>query len=75
MPGLIEGASDGKGLGLDFLRHVERCAVLVHVLDCATLEPGRDPITDLDVIEAELRAYGPAESSRRPLPSGRAWSR
>jgi GTPase len=57
VPGLIPGASEGKGLGLDFLRHVERCSVLVHVIDCATQEPGRDPITDLDVIEAELSAY------------------
>ncbi len=57
VPGLIPGASDGKGLGLDFLRHVERCSALVHVIDCATQEPGRDPITDLDVIGAELSAY------------------
>ncbi len=57
VPGLIPGASDGRGLGLDFLRHVERCSVLVHVIDCATQEPGRDPVTDLDVIEAELTAY------------------
>jgi GTPase len=57
VPGLIPGASEGKGLGLDFLRHVERCSVLVHVIDCATEEPGRDPITDLDVIESELTAY------------------
>ncbi len=57
VPGLIPGASEGKGLGLEFLRHIERCAVLVHVLDCATLEPGRDPLSDLDVIEAELHAY------------------
>jgi GTP-binding protein len=57
VPGLIPGASEGKGLGHDFLRHVERCAALVHVLDCATSEPGRDPITDLDTIEAELAAY------------------
>lgn len=58
VPGLIPGASQGKGLGLDFLRHVERCSVIVHVLDCATLEPNRDPITDLDIIESELRQYG-----------------
>jgi len=58
VPGLIPGASQGKGLGLEFLRHVERCSVLVHVLDCATMEPGRDPIDDLDIIEAELAEYG-----------------
>jgi GTPase len=57
VPGLIPGASEGRGLGHDFLRHIERCAALVHVLDCATHEPGRDPITDLDTIEAELAAY------------------
>ncbi|HLR57480.1 MAG TPA: GTPase ObgE [Beutenbergiaceae bacterium] len=57
VPGLIPGASEGKGLGLEFLRHVERCAVLVHVLDCATLEPGRDPLSDLETIEGELTAY------------------
>jgi len=57
VPGLIPGASQGKGLGLDFLRHVERCAVLVHVLDCAAEEPGRSPVADLDVIEHELAAY------------------
>ena len=58
VPGLIPGASEGKGLGLEFLRHVERCLALVHVIDMATIEPGRDPLTDLDVIEAELAAYG-----------------
>jgi GTP-binding protein len=60
VPGLIPGASSGKGLGLEFLRHVERCVVLVHVLDCAAGpagEEGRDPVADLDTIEAELAAY------------------
>ncbi|GGH38836.1 GTPase ObgE [Microbacterium album] len=64
VPGLVEGASEGRGLGLEFLRHVERCTALVHVLDCATLEPGRDPISDLEVIRAELGAY--------PVPEGQA---
>src|ERR1700747_3686231 len=59
VPGLIPGASQGRGLGLEFLRHVERCAVLVHVVDCATLEPGRDPISDIEALEAELAAYSP----------------
>lgn len=70
VPGLIPGASEGKGLGLEFLRHIERTAVIVHVLDCATLEPGRDPISDLDVIEAELAAYAQdldIEGGRVPL--------
>ncbi|MBM7084533.1 GTPase ObgE [Micromonospora humidisoli] len=58
VPGLIPGAATGKGLGLEFLRHVERCAVLVHVVDTATLEPGRDPLADIDTIEAELAEYG-----------------
>jgi GTP-binding protein len=70
VPGLIPGASEGKGLGLEFLRHIERTAVIVHVLDCATLEPGRDPVSDLEVIEAELAAYAgdlEIEGGRVPL--------
>jgi GTP-binding protein len=69
VPGLIPGASQGKGLGLEFLRHIERCTALVHVIDCATEEPGRDPLTDLDVLEAELAAYEDvtgADLARRP---------
>ena len=65
VPGLIEGASEGRGLGHDFLRHIERCAALVHVVDCATAEPGRDPLSDLDVMEAELAAYGGLEDRPR----------
>lgn len=65
VPGLIEGASLGKGLGFDFLRHIERCRALVHVIDCATYEPGRDPLTDLDVIEGELDAHGGLEDRPR----------
>lgn len=70
VPGLIPGASEGKGLGLEFLRHIERCAAIVHVLDCATLEPNRDPISDLDTIETELAAYAeqiPPMEDRVPL--------
>src|SRR3954466_12113013 len=64
VPGLIPGASTGKGLGLEFLRHVEGCAVLAHVgvlvpvVDRAALEPGRDPETDTDVLTHDLREYG-----------------
>jgi len=67
VPGLIEGASEGKGLGLEFLRHVERCAALVHVIDLATIEPGRDPVSDFDVILGELHNY---EVSSDQVPLG-----
>jgi GTP-binding protein len=65
VPGLIEGAADGRGLGHDFLRHIERCAAIVHVVDTATLEPGRNPADDLDVIENELARYGGLEDRPR----------
>lgn len=57
VPGLVEGASEGRGLGHRFLRHIERTAVVVHVLDTVPLEPDRDPVHDLDVITRELRAH------------------
>ena len=65
VPGLIEGASEGRGLGHEFLRHVERCAALVHVVDLATMEPDRNPVADLEVIEAELERYGGLEDRPR----------
>ena len=79
VPGLIPGASQGKGLGLQFLRHVERCVALVHVLDCGTLETDRNPIDDLQAIEDELALYGGLEDRARlvalnkiDLPDGKA---
>ncbi len=65
VPGLIEGASEGRGLGHDFLRHIERCAAIVHVIDLATMEPGRNPVGDLEVIEQELQRYGGLEDRPR----------
>ncbi|WP_436522740.1 GTPase ObgE [Actinoplanes sp. HUAS TT8] len=65
VPGLIPGAATGKGLGMQFLRHIERTSVLVHVLDAATPEIDRDPLADLDAIEAELSAYGGLEDRPR----------
>ena len=65
VPGLIEGASEGKGLGFDFLRHIERCQAIVHVIDLGTWEPGREPLGDLEIIEAELTAHGGLEDRVR----------
>ena len=56
LPGLIEGAHEGKGLGLQFLRHIERCRVILHIIDMS--ETGRDPYKDYQVINAELKDYG-----------------
>jgi len=64
IPGLIEGASEGVGLGHDFLRHIERTRVLVHVVDAASTE-GRDPVADIIAINKELEAYNP-ELIKRP---------
>ncbi|MBW3602031.1 MAG: GTPase ObgE [Actinobacteria bacterium] len=66
VPGLVEGASRGRGLGHRFLRHVERAGVLVHVLDCASYEQ-RDPRRDLRVVLAELEAYQPELVTRPAL--------
>lgn len=65
VPGLIEGAAEGRGLGHDFLRHIERCAAIVHVIDTASIEPGRNPLDDLDTIESELSRYGGLEDRPR----------
>ena len=67
VPGLIPGAAQGRGLGLEFLRHVERCAVLLHVVDCATPEPGRDPVSDIEAIEHELAQYSTSLADRPRL--------
>ena len=58
IPGIIEGASEGVGLGFEFLRHIERTKVMIHIVDAASVE-GRDPIDDIYKINAELEAYNP----------------
>ena len=69
IPGIIEGASEGAGLGHDFLRHIDRCRLLIHVVDVSGCE-GRDPVEDFKAINEELRQYSPALSSRRMLVAG-----
>ena len=64
IPGIIEGASEGAGLGHDFLRHIDRCRLLIHVVDVSGSE-GRDPVEDLDAINAELSRYN-ADLEKRP---------
>lgn len=63
IPGLIEGASNGVGLGFEFLRHIERTKVIIHIVDAASTE-GRDPIADIYAINKELNAYNPEIASR-----------
>jgi len=66
IPGIIEGAAEGAGLGHDFLRHIDRCRLLIHVVDVSGSE-GRDPIADFDAVCAELAAYSPDLASRPML--------
>ncbi len=69
IPGLIEGASDGLGLGHEFLRHVDRCRLLLHVVDIAATE-GRDPIEDMKIINRELERYSPELATRPQIVIG-----
>lgn len=69
IPGLIEGASKGIGLGFDFLRHIERCRMLVHVVDISGIE-GRDPVADFDLINAELRQFNEQLAARPQIVAG-----
>ncbi len=69
IPGVIEGASEGVGLGHEFLRHVERCRLLVHVVDVAGSE-GRDPLADFDAINEELQKFNPDLASRPMIVAG-----
>ena len=63
IPGIIEGASEGVGLGHDFLRHIERCRLIIHIVDISGSE-GRDPISDYDTINEELRKFNPELADR-----------
>ena len=66
IPGIIEGAADGAGLGHDFLRHVDRCRLLIHVVDVSGSE-GRDPVEDFEAINAELKQYSPELAGRKMI--------
>lgn len=69
IPGLIEGASDGLGLGHEFLKHVDRCRLLIHVVDVSGRE-GRNPIEDIELINNELMQYSPELASRKQIIAG-----
>jgi GTP-binding protein len=69
IPGIIEGASEGVGLGHEFLRHIERCRLLVHLVDVAGSE-GRDPLEDFEAINKELEAFNPELASRPMIVAG-----
>ena len=69
IPGIIEGASEGAGLGHDFLRHIDRCRLLVHLVDVSGSE-GRDPVEDFDTINNELQQYSPELASRAQIVVG-----
>lgn len=69
IPGIIEGASEGAGLGHDFLRHIDRCRLLVHLVDVSGSE-GRDPVEDFDTINNELQQYSPKLASRAQIVIG-----
>lgn len=66
IPGIIEGAADGAGLGHDFLRHIDRCRLLIHMVDVSGSE-GRDPVEDFETINAELREYSPELAGRKMI--------
>ena len=70
IPGLIEGASEGVGLGHQFLRHVERCRVLIHLVDCGGFDPERKPLRDFDAINKELALHSPALGSKPQVIAG-----
>ncbi len=69
IPGIIEGAAQGAGLGHDFLRHIDRCRLLIHVVDVSGCE-GRDPVADFDAVQEELKQYSPELAARPMLVAG-----
>jgi GTP-binding protein len=65
IPGIIEGASSGAGLGLQFLKHLERTRIFLHLIDISGADPEREPIKDFQTIEAELKQYGEKVSKQQ----------